>query len=1151
MKKYLLGFLCMLLFVGLSATSRDISLRDAQKLAAEGKIKQLPTSIAAKTIGTKHGAIKFAKNANISQQSLLNKQKAASKAFRPAKAPRKVTAAGANIYGYVSYSDDPDFWPGLAELTPSGYENLWSDPLFEDYYMNATNGWLVDDKIVGVFPDIYVGYIYGYYKYAFDFNTGELLDLVEYPLDQADIMFFISAFNPETNKIYGYAYNFNDDGELYWCVADADNPLDAEAVAFATEDFCYSLCFNPTDGNFYGVNINQEFVKVNEAGVQTVISEVPQEGAATYQTGIVYSPVAGKFYWNCNLTDDYDFASYLYTITPEGKFDLVMDFPYGEEFSYFLTTDVVTNPDKPTRPEVESLSFNNGALAGTVTFKLPATYGDERPLPSVINYTALLDNTTYKSATAAPGESVSVNYEVAESGFHTFGIFVTVDGVESSTASTRAFIGNDTPVAPANVALSTEKVTWSAVTTGVNNGFVDAAAVEYKVTLNGEPVGTTKNTEIAVSIPENEPLAGYVAEVVAVCNGLESAPASSNKLIAGEAFELPVHFAPTADDFDLMSIVSYNIDASAYAWAWGSEDDIDFVQSGYTNSDEPMDAYLFLPPVNIEDNSKYYTFSMYVALKSDWYPEEYVEVVYATAPNKDSVIGTIVKQYKPTAVPGYGDEWNYVEDLFKVPAAGQYYVAIHCISDGDQLGVMARDFTIEDNNITGDSPAAVSNLKLEAGEKGALEATASFTFPTETLDGDALDANLALTATVSLSGNDTPETVTGKPGQDASATLTTLQGNNTVTVVVSTADGLSSPKASAQVYTGVNLPAAPEEINIVAAPDMLSAEITWTPVTTAETLGGYVDPADITYTIHEYYDLGFFSTWLPLESGITGTSYSIKLEKGDPQQNYLYGIGADNAAGSSSKITFHYAFLGTPYELPFSEKLDDEEEALTTSPWYQYSSINGVSYNATWLLAQMSDVADVEDGDRYAMVAFTNGTAGKGALGMPRFSTKGCDSATLTIDLLTGPGTAPVKLFAQINESDKLIEFGEYSPESYTDEEITVLSYTLPTEVMGEYWVQVYLESDFSTPSDIFALCGAEVKSGSSSIATLPVNNSIAGGKGVITFRGFEGKHILVSTIDGRTVVNTSVASNEATFTVEKGIYVVKAGKRTAKVVVK
>jgi formylmethanofuran dehydrogenase subunit C len=61
---------------------------------------------------------------------------------------------------------------------------------------------------------------------------------------------------------------------------------------------------------------------------------------------------------------------------------------------------------------------------------------------------------------------------------------------------------------------------------------------------------------------------------------------------------------------------------------------------------------------------------------------------------------------------------------------------------------------------------------------------------------------------------------------------------------------------------------------------------------------------------------------------------------------------------------------------------------------------------------------------------------------------------------------------------------------------------------------------------------------------------AIATAKNAIIVSGFAGENVVISTADGKVVAN-GIATDNNTISVPAGIYVVKAGSKSAKVVVK
>lgn len=79
----------------------------------------------------------------------------------------------------------------------------------------------------------------------------------------------------------------------------------------------------------------------------------------------------------------------------------------------------------------------------------------------------------------------------------------------------------------------------------------------------------------------------------------------------------------------------------------------------------------------------------------------------------------------------------------------------------------------------------------------------------------------------------------------------------------------------------------------------------------------------------------------------------------------------------------------------------------------------------------------------------------------------------------------------------------------------------------------------------------ATIVYGQSGLDSLEASQAVATGKNLIVVRGFEGQTVTVSTADGKVVANGKADSDRETISVPAGVYVVKAGSKSVKVIVK
>lgn len=1045
-----------------------------------------------------------------------------------------------DLYGYLFYTKDREKTPyGLYNLEGPNRILQWPGVYITPTVMfTPLNGWYDNGKLCGVSMDADFFYIYDYFYYELDFNTGEILSINSLKLQQN--MFYRCIINPNDNKVYGYIQDIQN-SRYYWGLADMSTPTNVTLLNPANDDYCYSICYNSSDENFYGVNIKQQFVRISPEGRQTVLCQFPNsETMATYATGLAWCPADGVFYWNCTLWDD---TSYLYSITPEGNWGIVGQYPYNELFTFFLTTEGTILPDRPLPPLATNSSFENNSLTGTVTYKIPEKYGNGQALPSELTYSAVLNGEDWKQGTVAPGEFLNVEYTVPSRGMYTFGLYVSAGDAMSPIGTIETYVGDDTPVAPENIVLTSDRISWKAVTKGEFNGYLDLSKMMYKVYINGEYKGETSETSYSLEFDPEVLVNDYVGSVVAVCNGYEGEPGYSNKLIEGMPYSLPAYFVPTQDEYDTMTIVDANNDGTSWAYnVW------DMVVNTMYSEDGPMDDYLFLPPINFEKGDAYYKFSCEAALCTPAYPDEFMQVVYATAPTPSAVKGVIIEKYQPE-VQYVQAEWNNPTAYWKLPEAGTYYIGIRCISSELQLGFYARNFRIETSDMVEESPAAVEDLNAVAGSKGALNATVSFVFPVNKFNGEPIESTTLL-AKIYANGVEKAQ-VSGAPGSEATKLITTEQGYNRIEVVVYEGD-LVSPDAWVKVYTGYTPPAAPTDLEYVINPDMYSAVITWEKVTEPSNPDGFIDPEDVTYTVWQSKisdDILQLPYWDAVATNISGTSYTFTLPEGSPQDFYDIGVSSQNVAGSTDQFNYVTILMGKPYQLPFYGVVS--QNGFTTDPWFSYSRIEGEVYNGAWSTGILGNLIPEFAGNQtYVAVGYPRSVPGKGDLLMPRFTTSGVKEATLAMKVLTGPETPDVRIVAEVYGADDLIPVGVIKGNQGNTPEMKTFSFNLPERLLSQGWVQIYILVQYTSINDLFVMENLSVVGGNTGVDRVEDYSSIRSGKGFIECKGYQGEKIVITDSQGRIIVKTIQKEETGRYDVAKGLYIVKAGTTNRKVMV-
>lgn len=1061
---------------------------------------------------------------------------------------RRVLDNGAEIYGWLGYVDS-NIPEGLYDLKTDDYDLVWADPDFTNMGdgWEMVTSWLSADgtKVCGYTTDNYYSYIYGAAYVELDLESGERTLKTEFD-PGVEPLFNVAALNTTDGYIYGFG--FDAEGFPYWGRANSATPTVFEQVRpFVSGDHMLcSMTYCPADGLLYAVTSGGKLVSYDSSFKATeVISSLDVPNLKSFITGLCYSDKDNLFYWNANAANpddpsNFSYKSMLYAIDIAKKsLTLVSEFAESEEFIALYSPTVVVDGDAPMAPEFVSSGFVGGSLSGSVSFRMPGSTGSNTPITTPMSWEASVDGVTVGTGTASASEVVEVPVSDLEAGNHQFSFTVTLGEKTSKPATKRFYVGNDTPVAPTNVRITADGVSWDAVTEGVNEGYVDSQAVTYEVVVNGENKGTFSTTSAAMQIVAPDArYAAYRATVTAIFAGNRSASTVSPKLLAGQPFDLDLSIRPTAEQADLCTIIDGNGDGQS--WVLYDETDDKFFNSQFSQKDE-ADDYLILPAVDFPDKDAYYELSLMACSRRNYFPDEYIDVRIGRTPEISAMDNVILEKTQCT------EGFDKVQQLFKVPESGTWYVAIRCCSGYDQYGVFVKEINVSRSQVTNQAPQTVTDLSCEAGAQGALKAVVSFVMPSSRMDGSAIPAGTELTATVKSRNS---VTVKGAPGEKVSAEVETVQGDNAVSVHV--CDGsLVGPAVETTVYTGVVVPGFARNVKAKVQEDNLTVDLCWDAPLEGQD-GGFIVPEEVSYEIFLYGPGG----WIKEASlGSDARTYQFVADDLDVGMAIVQlGVRCLNKAGANPMVSIGTAILGMPYELPAEETFDRMVNGEYSGPDLGPSLMLApdASYDGEWgysRLAMMTDAwANLPGG---ALVCAPKSGSSKGRMALPKMSSEVREGheVTFLLRMYTGSDCANLtKIYADTYGLDEPVLLSEVKYDR--TKEWSDIELKLPANLTNRKWIQPILEVSFSNPNQLFVLDNFKVYGTEKS----SVDGLVA--EGAVSVTGLKGE-ILVSGADGHaasvyTAAGALVAVSEASrIAVPAGIYVVKVADKTAKVVVR
>lgn len=1068
--------------------------------------KQFLFSLAAAAVVTASAGVKVPEAAGLLHQPVLPtaKQQVRTQdlpqiltAKQPSAIPAPVRLAAAaaaagesTIYGYLNNTNLAGKKNGFYSLDPSKTDSgtfLWQDYLTSMSWTIYT-GWYRDGRVCALDGVKLESQFMGYAYTEYDITNGDIL-LNEY-IDLGDEttgmlpVFLSSAYRTMDDKVYGFGYDADGTG-FSFSVADARGFTNVSAVkAAGYGDVCVSLCYNEQDDLFYGVNTGGKLVQVDADGSQTELFDVASQlpGVVTSAvTGMVYVPSLNAILWNAYF-DDVTTAFVTIDIAT-GKAEVMSNSAGAEIYAFLLTTEANAAAAAPAVAEIESCDFAGASLNGSISYTMPSKTQGGDNLVGTLDWTMLVDGVEYSHGTAAAGSAVTVDLNAVANGYRTFSLVVAKDGLKSAASILHRWIGSDTPLAPTDAVLTDTRVSWTAPTASVHDGYVDFDAVTYTVTLNGKLLGTTSETSLDYTLPQGEPFNSYTAEVTATYDSKTSEAAVSNFITYGEPLECPIHFRPEPEDFELMTTV--NVDGHKYAdgsedtWRFITADQMGFpaFASGYNGDD-----WLMLPPMKLDNTSKAYRFEMEIGLVHDSDTEGTYEVCIGTSPTVEAMTRVIIPESHCLHMLG-----DILEEFFAVPDAGVYYIGIHAVTRTVSFHVSDIDISLSDRDA--DVPTGVTELEATAGADGALTATVSFKMPLTTADGRLLDAATEITAEVASEatvpgkpGQNTPvasKQVKGIPGSLQTVEIETAQNYNNINVTCSV-DGRVGKAETVLIYTGLVRPYLVNNFKAELSEDNLTVTLSWTPPTEGEEEGAIGD--SFYYEVY-YYD----NSWQYLdEVGWDVTEYTLSMDAGTPLFYTTLGVMAHNAAGISYHIAGTGFSIGEPMTLPWVNDLDNEATENNTfimRPSEEYNGTYWVPGNPASILSPIFAV----DGN-LAMMGYTvdGQTDLKAMVAMPKFTTAGLTDASITFNYWGGVASAQMRLLGQAYGMDEPVLIAELPKDAAG---WTSATYTLPDELQNKGWVILMVDADIDD-DQTYAIFSGYTLTGTDGIADIEADTT-------------------------------------------------------------
>jgi len=1060
--------------------------------------------------------------------------------------------SGAKLQGWLSgYDKTATGWYTLD--TDGKYKMTWASDL--PVPLNLTCGWIKGDRICGLSSMSSGGLVMAYYYTEYDSKTGELLDLKDISGEGKIYLstYYISAaYVPSEDRIYGYTYATDAGDGFRFCSSPASDIKNITEIKKLDDNVarCLSLCYNAEEDSFFGLTFDNKFVMVDKEGEQSALCKPEVGEIRTDQSAIVYSPLDGAFIYNAV---DYSYNSKLYWLYPDlGETRLIAEMPRSCYFTMLLSDDESAyDASAPGRPELVTYGLENGATSGTIIYRLPSVKGDGTTLGGELDWTLYIDNKSVKTGKGIAGNQVTVAVDNIAEGEHVIRFTASVSGKEGVPCVITRYVGNGRPLSPTDVKMTETKVTWNAVTKAELGGYLDLSKIEYDVYVDGKLQGTTSSTELAVNLDAEKEVMAYYADVVAKCNGLESKPTKSNKVIYGAPCKLPYTVIPTQAQAEICTMINADGGPAYGEWAFNADRWHEPVfYSGW--SKEKCDDWLILPPVDCSDISHAFRLTIDAVCGGMTGKDERFEVWCGSKPAVEAMNTLILPETQVSEFITAG--WSTFTNLFVPKTAGPCYIAVRSVSPPEQYSLLVRNIKIEATDEAADIPMAPEKLELKSTDDKALSATISFKAPSRNISGTEIPADAKLKAVAAVGDVKTEQEVA--PGQDVTMTVKTLQGTNRLSVYCEL-NGQQGQSTSINVFTGTIPPNYVENLEAVMSEDNMSVKLTWSaPVRGQENLEGYYSPEGMHYWLFEivpdpeYGD----AQWTPTKDLGNVTEYTYVLPEGEPLQNKYFGIVAANNGGISQALSYIARQIGKPYGGDVKENfIGQNTVALHYAPLsLSYPSAEYEKSGFLFVVPEDVTPAAWSALIPYSLVIYNDSeTGGKARLILPKVATKGVEEPVLTLTLWTSEPSGKLSVSCSTYGSDKKYT-KIYDVPQYNDNWKYVFV-EIPKEYWDKGWIELALDSEFAGYENVTMIGGwqysSKADSGIESAETMA--GAVIGGRGEIIILGHEGDAVEVYAVDGRLVAKSTATTGEHRVSVAKGIYAVRCGSSKIKVVVR
>lgn len=479
------------------------------------------------------------------------------------KAPSTFTINPNAVYGSVI---DMPGWPvisgekpyALYEVTQKDANNL--KKIVEHHGLYAGGGGVMADGkyyAIDSMVQSFMGYNLVTY-YTYDANTWECIgDDLGYDFTDEGSISSDLAYDPTTGMAYGTFIADEQVGEEGPYVFGAmqfedDYPFRGEAIAECGEWYLCAIGCTPS-GQLYGIDPEGKFYAIDKTnGEKTLIAETGLANTSLDLTTGTIDPYTGKFIYflPSSVTDEESYTKtfYLTMYTIDCTTGAITEIGQVENGPQLVGGFMYPAPPSEGAPgavtELTATPAADGVLKATLSFTAPTVTTAGEPLTQLETVQIRRGTNVITSKACSVGEKVTIEIETVQGNNELILIPYNASGA-GTEARVSVFTGVDIPADPASATATVQEdgtvlVSWEAVTTGLNGGYIDPTKVTYNVYSTKGSEASRLTTNSFVYTPADDTAEVIAFQVFAhTAGGGSPEGTQTNSVPIGKAYQIP------------------------------------------------------------------------------------------------------------------------------------------------------------------------------------------------------------------------------------------------------------------------------------------------------------------------------------------------------------------------------------------------------------------------------------------------------------------------------------------------------------------------------------------------------------------------------------------------------------------------------------